>query len=365
VEKTKQNKKTKNKTKQNKKMKYSRLGKTGLQVSKICVGCMSFGTSEWQDWITDEEESMKIIKKAFDYGINFFDTADAYSNGYSEIVLGRALKKFNIPRSQVVIATKCHFQVYDDMKINSFAQRNETPTPQTVNQRGNSRKHIFDAVEASLKRLDCDYIDLYQIHRWDYDTPIEETMEALHDLVKLGKVRYIGASSMSTWQFQKANAIAEKNGWTKFSCMQNLYNLIYREEEREMIPYLIDAGIGMICWSPLARGALCGAPAGSTKRSNSDKPRTNLINSSTAIDEIVKVVSQIAEKRGVSCSQIALAWLFSKHYLTAPIVGCGKEKYLDEAVAALDIILTPEEIEELEKYYKARPIFGFTPGKLN
>ncbi|ORX81779.1 aldo/keto reductase [Anaeromyces robustus] len=346
-------------------MKYKRLGKTGLQVSRICIGCMSFGTSEWQDWVTDEEESIKIIKKAFDYGINFFDTADAYSNGYSEVVLGKALKQHNIPRSQVVIATKCYFQVYDNMKINSFAQSNETPTPQTVNQRGNSRKHIFEAVEASLKRLGTDYIDLYQIHRWDYNTPIEETMEALHDLVKMGKVRYIGASSMSAWQFQKANTIAEKNGWTKFSCMQNLYNLIYREEEREMIPYLIDAGIGMICWSPLARGALAGKSVGSTKRSVSDNPRKNMIKNIDFLEDIVKAANQIAEKYNATSTQIALAWLFSKNYLTAPIVGCGKEKYLDEAVAALDITLTPEEIEELEKYYQPRPIFGYTPGKLN
>lgn len=345
-------------------MKYCRLGKTGLQVSKICVGCMSFGSSEWQDWVTDEEESIKIIKKAFDCGINFFDTADVYSNGQSEIILGKALKQHHIPRSQVVIATKCFFQVYDDVKMNSFSRKDEPPTPQTVNQHGNSRKHIFDAVEASLKRLDTDYIDLYQIHRWDYDTPIEETMEALHDLVKMGKVRYIGASSMSAWQFQKANNIAEERGWTKFSCMQDLYNLIYREEEREMIPYLVDAGIGMICWSPLARGILSGTPDGSTKRSNTDLNRKNLIKSSPSLEAILAAVSQIAEKRGVSCSQVALAWLFSKPYLTAPIVGCGKEKYLEEAVAALEITLTPEEIEALEKPYQPRPIFGFMPGKL-
>ncbi|KAK9759673.1 hypothetical protein K7432_017069, partial [Basidiobolus ranarum] len=284
------------------KMRYTSFGSTGLKVSKLCLGCMSFGSSEWQPWILNEEEGKKIVKRAWDLGINFFDTADVYSNGESERVLGLAIKEQKIPRESVVIATKCFFPVSDDVSFQTLAQGKDDV--KLLNKRGLSRKHIFDAVKASLKRLDVEYIDLYQIHRWDYDTPIEETMKALHDLVQLGLVRYIGASSMYTWQFAKANAIAERNGWTKFVSMQNFYNLLYREEEREMIPYCLDQGIACIPWSPLARGRLTGKDR-TTTRSQSDHAHQaafGLDADSKIIDQVV----EIAEKRQVSPARVAL-----------------------------------------------------------
>lgn len=332
------------------------MGGTGLKVSRICLGCMSYGTPKWQAWVLDEEEGLKHIKRAWDLGINFFDTADAYSNGLSEIVLGKALKQFKIPRERVVIATKLYFRVNEDVSVNSFVA--PYTEAETLNVQGLSRKHVFEAVEASLKRLQVEYIDLYQIHRWDPNTPIEETMEALHDLVKSGKVRYIGASSMYAWQFAKAQYIAKMRGWTPFVSMQNLYNLIYREEEREMIPLCQDLGVGVIPWSPLARGVLTGRNKVST-RSETDLARKRLFKSDDEVDnEIVKRVEELAKKRGVSMAQIATAWLLSKPAVSAPIVGTTKLEQLEELVAAVKIKLEPSEIELLEEPYLPHKITG-------
>ncbi|ORZ06259.1 NADP-dependent oxidoreductase domain-containing protein [Absidia repens] len=335
-------------------MEYVQFGKTGLRVSKICVGCMSFGTPKWMPWVLEEKESLELIGKAYAAGINFFDTANIYSGGISERILGKAIKQFNMPRGRIVVATKafCGVRPEDEAYSTMFPYED----PKYINQCGLSRKHLFDAVDESLKRLDLDYIDLYQIHRADPYTPWEETMEALHDLVKSGKVRYIGASSMKTFEFQKANAIAEKNGWTKFVSMQNLYNLMCREDEREMVPYCVDQGIAMIPWSPLAAGLLTGKNR-STTRENLSKAMMARV-SKTAHpeddDNVVDAVVQIAEKRGITPAKVALAWAYSKPYVTAPIIGFTKEKYLTEAIEALAIKLTDEEIQALESVYAPR-----------
>ncbi|KAF9160505.1 hypothetical protein DFQ26_005432 [Actinomortierella ambigua] len=344
-------------------MEYVRLGKTGLRVSRFCLGFMSYGNPEWNGWSKGEEESLALIKKAYDAGFNFFDTANAYSNGQSEEILGKAIKKFNMDRGRIVVATKVKkSHAYSKLFFpvlpgNTAVRSSETNLQDStlVNKFGLSRKHIFDAVDASLKRLDLDYIDLYQIHRFDHNTPIEETMEALNDLVRSGKVRYIGASSMYAWEFQKANNIAEKNGWTKFVSMQNHYNLIYREDEREMIPYSVDAGIGGIPWSPLALGKLAGKNRGNTQRTQTDAWQW-MHEIRDAEEKIIDRVAEIAEKKGASSAQVALAWLLAKPYVTAPIVGIGKEEHLYDTIGALKVTLTDEECKYLEEPYAPRPV---------
>jgi aryl-alcohol dehydrogenase-like predicted oxidoreductase len=319
---------------------------------------MSFGTPKWQPWVLEEEPSIALIKQAYDLGINFFDTANAYSNGVSEEILGKALKVHNIPRENVVIATKVFMHVKTPDDAGSFGF--EPDNFGNINKRGLNRKHIFEAVEASLKRLQVDYIDLYQIHRWDSTTPIEETMEALNDLVRSGKVRYIGASSMWAWQFAKAQHIADKKGWAKFISMQNLYNLMYREEEREMIPLCADQGVGLIPWSPLAGGEL--ARIDETLRGELLKGfKTHFTGVDTKdVDKNLRLrVQEIADKHGVKMGQIALAWLLSKSGVTAPIIGATKSYQIDEAVAAVKVKLTEEEIKYLEELYQPKNKTGF------
>ncbi|NTW03178.1 MAG: aldo/keto reductase [Oscillochloris sp.] len=323
-------------------MHYVRLGNTGMKVSRICLGCMTYGTPTWREWVLDEEASRPFFKRAIELGITFFDTADMYSLGVSEEVTGRALRDF-AQRDDLVIATK----VYQ-------------PMSNQPNDRGLSRKHILTSIDRSLQRLGTDYVDLYQIHRWDYETPIEETMEALHDVVKAGKARYIGASSMWAWQFAKAQQVAERNGWTKFVTMQNHYNLVYREEEREMIPLCTDQGIGLIPWSPLARGFLTGnRPKGevpATVRGRTDTISHALYNEGDYA--VVEQVSAIAARREVSNAQVALSWLLSKPAVSAPIIGASKMYQLEEAVAALDVALSAEEIAALEAPYTPHSVRG-------
>lgn len=323
-------------------MKYVKFGNTGLDVSAICLGCMSFGNPvKWRPWVLDEEGSRKIIKKALDEGINFFDTANIYSIGESEEILGRALKEF-ANREEVVIATKVHGKMHDG-----------------PNGQGLSRKAIMSEVMKSLKRLETDYIDLYIIHRWDYNTPIEETMSALHDLVKSGKVRYIGASAMYAWQFQKAQYIAEKNGWTKFVSMQNHYNLLYREEEREMLPLCRDQKIAVTPYSPLASGRLARDWAETTKRLETDDIARSKYDATAETDkQVVERVTELAEKYGVPRSYISLAWLLHKKPVVAPIIGATKISHLEEAVGALKINLSTEEILYLEEPYVPHKIVG-------
>ncbi len=324
-------------------MQYMNLGHTGLKVSRICLGMMTYGTPQWRDWVLDEDASRPFIQRALEAGINFFDTADAYSAGVSEEVTGRALKDM-AKREEVVIATKVFFAW------------NDKP-----NQGGLSRKHIMDAIDGSLTRLGTDYIDLYQIHRWDRETPIEETMEALNDIVRAGKVRYLGASSMYAWQFIKAQATAARHDWTRFISMQNHYNLVYREEEREMIPVCQDMGVGLIPWSPLARGFLAGnrtrEKSGETARAKSDAFAHQMYfqESDFAVAERCR---ELAQKRGISSAQMALAWMLHKPGVTAPIIGASKMYQLEEAVAALDIKLADEEMQYLEALYQPHPVLG-------
>lgn len=324
-------------------MDFTYLGRTGLKVSRICLGMMTYGTSKWRPWVLDEEESRPIIQRAVELGINFFDTADMYSAGVSEEVTGRALRDFT-KREEVVIATKVYFPY------------NEKP-----NQGGLSRLHIMHAIENSLQRLGTDYIDLYQIHRWDKHTPIEETLEALHDLVKSGKVRYIGASSMYAWQFTKSLYLADLKGWTRFASMQNHYNLVYREEEREMMPLCRSEGVGVIPWSPLARGFLTGSRTreewGETVRAKTDDFAHQMYYEDSDF-EVVKRVVETAEKKNASAAQIALAWLLHKPGITAPIIGASKIHHLEEAVEALDIELSPEDILSLEEPYVPHRVLG-------
>lgn len=317
-------------------MEYIRLGNTGMKVSRICLGCMSYGqpTDRWP-WALDEEQSRPFIKRALELGINFFDTANIYGYGKSEEVVGRALRDFT-SRDQVVIATK----VFMDMG----------PTP---NERGLSRKNILSSIDASLKRLGTDYVDLYQIHRWDNDTTIEETLEALNDVVRAGKARYIGASSMRTWQFSKALYLSDLHGWARFTSMQPYYNLLYREEEREMLPLCADQKIGVIPWSPMARGLLTRKPTkerNETLRAETDAYGKRLYTEDDL--KLVQVVSDLAEARGLPMAQIALAWMLSKPVVTAPIVGATKLQHLEDAVAALSVKLTAEEIQSLETPYQ-------------
>src|SRR6201996_1626369 len=324
-------------------MEYVRFGNTGMIVSRICLGTMTYGqpTERWP-WALNEDQSRPFIKKALELGINFFDTADVYAGGTSEEVVGRALRDF-ARRDDVVLATK----VFNAMG----------PGP---NDKGLSRKHILSAIDASLQRLGTDYVDLYQIHRWDYNTPIEETMEALHDVVKAGKARYIGASSMYAWQFAKAQHTAERHGWTPFVSMQPHYNLLYREEEREMIPFCIDQKLAVIPWSPLARGLLTGKRT--KERTETLRARTDAFGKSLYDRdddfEIIKRVDELAEKKGPPAAQIALAWMLSKPAITAPIIGASKPGHLEDAVAALSVKLTPEDITRLEEPYLPHPVLG-------
>jgi aryl-alcohol dehydrogenase-like predicted oxidoreductase len=322
-------------------VKYRKLGSTGLDVSPICLGCMSFGASDRGNhtWSLDEEHSRPFIRRAVEAGINFFDTANVYSAGSSEEIVGRALAEY-ASRDEIVLATKVH-----------------GVTRQGPNGRGLSRKAIFAEIDNSLRRLGTDYVDLYQIHRWDKKTPIEETLEALHDVVKSGKARYIGASSMYAWQFSKALYTAEKHGWTRFATMQNHYNLIYREEEREMLPLCTDQGIGVIPWSPLARGRLTRDWDDDTARSETDEFGKTLYGDTDKV--VVDRVAEIAKDHGVARAQIALAWLLRNPAVTSPIVGTTKPHHLDDALAALDVELTDDEVARLEEPYTPHQVAGF------
>ncbi len=340
-------------------MDYVNLGRTGLKVSRICLGMMTYGTSKWRPWILDEAESRPIVKRAVELGVNFFDTADMYSAGVSEELTGKFLREFT-RREEVVIATKVFFPV--DL---AYQPGNPDSTPPRPNTHGLSRKHIFAAVDASLKRLGVDYIDLYQIHRWDYATPIEETMEALHDVVKSGKVRHIGASSMWAWQFARAQFAAQSNGWTRFVAMQNHYNLIYREEEREMIPLCRDQGVALIPWSPLARGFLVGnrtpddIKTGKTRRAQTDDFARKLYYQEEDF-AVVDRLSEVASRRVESNAKIGYAWLLHQPGLAAPIVGASKVAHIEEAVAATEVKLSDEEIQQLNEPYKPHPVMGHT-----
>ena len=328
-------------------MEYVKLGNTGLDVSPICLGCMSFGTAEgWvhNPWALDEEGSRSIIKRALDLGINFFDTANAYAYGKSEKILGRALKDY-ANRDEVVIATKVF-----------------VPMRKGPNSGGLSRKHIMSEIDHSLRRLNTDYVDLYIIHRWDYNTPIEETMAALHDVVKSGKARYIGASAMYAWQFQKALHVAEKNGWTRFVSMQNHLNLIYREEEREMLPLCIEEKIAVTPYSPLASGRLARDWSETTKRLETDPIAKRKYDATADADKlVVERLAEVAEKHGVPRAQIALAWLLQKEPVVAPVIGATKIPHLESAVESLSVQLTPEEVAYLEEPYVPHPIVGLIP----
>ncbi len=324
-------------------MEYVKLGNTGMDVSRFCLGCMGFGDSEaWvHKWLLNEEDSRPVIKKALDLGINFFDTANVYSLGKSEEILGRALKDY-ANRDEVVIATKVHGKMHDG-----------------PNGSGLSRKAIMSEIDKSLKRLGTDYVDLYIIHRWDYNTPIEETMEALHDIVKAGKARYIGASAMYAWQFQKALHTAEKNGWTRFVSMQNHLNLIYREEEREMIPLCKDEKIALTPYSPLASGRLTRNLSETTKRSETDQIAVSKYGSTEEADRLViERLAAVAERRGIPRLHIALAWLLQKEPVTIPIIGATKLSHLEDAVPALSVKLEPEEIAFLEEPYVPHKVIG-------
>ena len=318
-------------------MQYVRLGSTGLKVSRLCLGAMTYGDPGWRPWVLDEEASRPFIRRALDLGITFFDTADMYSVGRSEEVLGRALRDF-AQRDKVIVATKVFSPMSDD-----------------PNDRGLSRQHIMASIDRSLTRLQTDYVDLYQTHRWDPETPIEETLEALDDLVRIGKVRYIGASSMASWQFAKALYLADRHGWTRFVSMQNHYNLVYREEEREMLPLCRQEGIGVIPWSPLARGFLAGNRSRGSKRTATAREQTDVIAQnlyySDADFDVAERVNEVAAARGVSAAQIALAWVLRQPGVTAPIVGVSKPEQLEQAIGALDVTLTDEDARRLEEPY--------------
>ncbi len=326
-------------------MDYVRLGRTGMEVSRFCLGCMTYGDPNRgaHTWTLPEEQARPLLRRAIELGINFFDTANTYSDGSSEEILGRAIRDF-ANRDEVVIATKVYF-----------------PMGKGRNARGLSRKAILANIDASLRRLGMDYVDLYQVHRWDYDTPIEVTLEALHDVVKAGKVRYIGASSMFAWQFCKALQLADQHGWTRFATMQDHYNLLQREEEREMLPLCAAESTAVIPWSPLARGRLARAWDESTTRLETDEYGKKLYVAAADSDRrVVERVGEIAEKRGAPRAQVALAWVLSKSVVTAPIVGASKPHHLDDAVAALALKLSPEEIAALEEPYVPHPVVGFS-----
>ncbi|MEU1164961.1 aldo/keto reductase [Streptomyces sp. NPDC090075] len=321
-------------------MEYVKLGRTGLDVSRICLGCMTYGLPDrgTHEWTLDEEASRPLIRQALDAGINFFDTANVYSDGTSEEIVGRALGDF-ARRDEIVLATKVHGRM--------------RPGP---NGGGLSRKAILSEIDHSLARLGTDYVDLYQIHRYDHTTPIEETMEALHDVVKAGKARYIGASSMYAWEFSKAQFTAERHGWTKFVSMQNHYNLLYREEEREMLPFCADQGVGVLPWSPLARGRLTRDWGTVTERSATDNFGNRLYQDGDRA--IVDAVTRIADDRAVPRAQVALSWLLHQNTVTAPIIGASKPHHIDDAVAAVELKLSDKELEELQQPYGPHPISG-------
>ena len=326
-------------------MDYTKLGRTGLDISRLCLGCMTFGVPNrgTHEWSLDEEASRPILRKAIEAGINFFDTANVYSDGTSEEIVGRTLKDL-APREELVIATKVHGRMHAG-----------------PNGAGLSRKAIMQEIDASLKRLGTDYVDLYQIHRFDDHTPIEETLEALHDVVKAGKARYIGASSMYAWQFATMLHVAQANGWTQFVSMQNFVNLMYREEEREMLPLCAEKGIGVIPWSPLARGRLTRDWQDETKRSQTDNFGKYLFGGTEEADRrVVEAVANVANERGVPRAQIALAWVLAKPEVSAPIIGASKEAHLDDAIAALDIELSQDEISRLEEPYIPHAVVGFS-----
>jgi 1-deoxyxylulose-5-phosphate synthase len=322
-------------------MQYVKLGSTGLDVSRICLGCMSYGVPSrgGHEWSLDEEASRPFIQRALEAGVNFFDTANVYSDGTSEEIVGRALAEL-ANREEIVLATKVHGRMHSG-----------------PNGQGLSRKAIMAEIDNSLRRLGTDYVDLYQIHRWDRSVPIEETMEALHDVVKAGKARYIGASSMWAWQFSKAQYLADRHGWTRFVTMQNHYNLLYREEEREMMPLCADQGVGVIPWSPLARGRLTRDWDSATARSETDGFGKMLYRDEDRA--IVERVAEVAAERGISRAQVALAWMLSKSYISAPIVGATKTAHLDDAVGAVEVRLSDEEIKRLEEPYRPHSVVGF------
>jgi aryl-alcohol dehydrogenase-like predicted oxidoreductase len=324
-------------------MQYVKLGGAGLRVSRICLGTMTYGSSAWRPWVLDEEASRPLIRQALENGINFFDTADMYSLGASEEVLGRALKEFGSGRDELVIATKVFY-----------------PMGEGPNQRGLSRKHIMGAIDDSLRRLGTDYVDLYQIHRFDEETPIEETLEALHDVVRAGKARYLGASSMPSWRFAKMLYTADGHGWTRFVTMQNHYNLMYREEEREMIPFCLDQGVGLLPWSPLARGHLAGKRRPATVRAETDTYGHELYGEKLSEGDaaVVDSLEAIAAESGMAPARMALAWLLQKPGVVAPIVGVSKPGQLDDALAALEVVLPPETVARLEASYIAHPVAG-------
>ncbi|MBL8216829.1 MAG: aldo/keto reductase [Bryobacterales bacterium] len=325
-------------------MQYVNLGNTGVKVSRLCLGCMSYGSKSWREWVLEEDESLPFFRKCIESGINFFDTADIYSLGRSEEILGNALRKLNVKRDNVVIATKVFNPMSDD-----------------PNDRGLSRKHILKSIDASLQRLRMDHVDLYQIHRFDYNTPIEETMDALTDVVRAGKALYLGASSMYAWQFARMLHTADRLGLSRFVTMQNHYNLVYREEEREMLPLCRAEKVGIIPWSPLARGFLAGnrnkQDKGDTSRARTDDFAHKLYYQDSDF-AIVDRVSEIAGKRGVKNVQVALAWILAQPGITAPIIGATKLDHLEEAVAALDLELTPDEVRMLGELYTPHPILG-------
>jgi aryl-alcohol dehydrogenase (NADP+) len=322
---------------------YVNLGRSGLKVSRLCLGMMTYGSSQWRKWVLDEEQARPFVQRALELGINFFDTADAYSIGRSEEILGQAIRDFG-RREEVIIATKVFFPMGDG-----------------PNQRGLSRLHILQAIDASLRRLGTDYVDLYQIHRWDPETPMEETLEALHDVVKSGKARYIGASSMYAWQFARALCLADRHGWTRFISMQNHYNLVYREEEREMLPLCRAEGVGVIPWSPLARGFLAGNRAkeewGNTVRAKTDDFAHSMYYQESDF-QIVDRVVELAGKLGHSPAQVALAWLLHQPGISAPIVGASKMQHLADMAAALDIRLSESDLRYLEELYRPHPVLG-------
>jgi aryl-alcohol dehydrogenase-like predicted oxidoreductase len=324
-------------------MEYVRFGSTGLKVSRICLGCMSYGgQDERWPWALDEETSRPFIQRALELGINFFDTANVYSNGRSEEIVGKALRDF-ASRDEVVIATKVYFEMGSG-----------------PNDHGLSRKHILSSIDASLKRLRTDYVDLYQIHRWDYDTPIEETLEALNDVVRAGKARYIGASAMYAWQFAKALFTADLHGWTRFISMQPHFNLIYREEEREMLPLCQDQKVAVIPYSPVAKGLLTRKP--NKERNETLRAQTDAIGRRQYTEEdltIAQRVYDVAETRGIPMAQVAITWMLSKPVITAPIIGATKPHHLDDAVAAISVHLNPDEIHHLEEAYQPHPIIGY------
>jgi len=321
-------------------MEYTRLGATGLTVSRICLGMMSFGSPAWREWVLDADAARPLVRSAVDAGVIFFDTADMYSLGASEEVTGALLGEFFGARDDYVLATKVF-----------------NPMSDGLNDRGLSRKHILASIDASLRRLGSDHVDLYQIHRWDPHTPIEETMEALHDVVRAGKARYIGASSMYAWQFAKAQYVADLGGWTRFVSMQDHYNLIYREEEREMHPLCLDQGVGVIPWSPLARGRLARGPqAAGTTRADTDSIANRMY--TDADDAVVRAVADVAKARGLPPARVALAWMLQREAVTAPIVGATKPGHVEDAVAALDVELGEDEVAALEAPYVAHPVLG-------